>query len=575
MSNSSQNAVHINASAPLGSMKFPLLLLALLPWFGIGSAVAAAPSFAERIGARLELAAVSKQGEAAGEPLVEPMLVARLYEATGYQPIWTDPGHVEALMSWIERAQAEGLDPEDYHAHALEVLDARPPENLEEAVDRELLLTDAFASLAIHLRTGKVDPSRLFKRWNYRPDLSGAPAMSEVLARIRNGGVGGFLEQQVPKGSLYPRLRAALERFRAIERAGGWPAVPEGPSLHPGDRDPRVATLRERLRVTGDLTAAPAEDPERFDEALAQAVEDFQRRHVLDPDGVVGPATLAALNVPVERRIAQIRVNMERLRWVYHDVPEAFLGVDLAGFGLHLWKEHRPAWSSAVQVGKPYHQTPVFRDLITYVEINPTWTVPASITRRELAPRLLKDPLGYLQSQNMELLTPAGKPVDPDSVDWSAITARKFPFVLRQRPGPDNALGRIKFMFPNQYNVYLHDTPSKQLFSKTRRAFSHGCIRVQKPLELAELLLSPNGPEWTRARIQRLIDAGKTRRVTLKRPMPILIVYLTAVPDLLGQADRLQFRPDLYRRDAKVLQALDAAPHEKGTMLLQGVQARR
>ncbi|HHB13529.1 MAG TPA: hypothetical protein ENK62_10050 [Chromatiales bacterium] len=165
-------------------------------------------------------------------------------------------------------------------------------------------------------------------------------------------------------------------------------------------------------------------------------------------------------------------------------------------------------------------------------------------------------------------MTPGGRPVDPETVDWSEITPRNFPFVLRQRPGPDNALGRIKFMFPNKYHVYLHDTPSKQLFSRTRRAFSHGCIRVEKPLELAELLLAPNGPQWTRAYIRQLIDEGRTRRVTLKRPMPILILYLTAVPDLAGDPDRIQFRPDFYERDAKVLHALEAPPQQKGPKLL-------
>jgi murein L,D-transpeptidase YcbB/YkuD len=534
------------------------------------SSAAAAPGgpFAEQMAARLELATASGRFEARGERLVEPSLVAWLYEASGHEPIWTQPNAVRALMEWIARAETEGLDPEDYHRRTLTRLAAGPPDSVADAVDRELLLSDAFVALAVHLRTGKAHPRRLFRTWNYEPNLADAPDAWEILERIRAGEVAGFLEEKVPRGSLYPRLRAALARYRAIEAAGGWPDLPSGATLHPGDHDPRVRILRERLRLTGVLDAPNPADPEFFDPALEEAVRDFQRRHLLDVDGVVGRATRAALNVPVEARIRQIRVNMERLRWVYHDLPEAFLGVDLAGFDLHLWKDHGPAWSSAVQVGKPYHQTPVFRDVITYVEINPTWTVPMSITRRELAPELLKDPIGYLEKKNMELLTPSGEPVDPRTVDWSGITARRFPFVLRQRPGPDNALGRIKFMFPNKYNVYLHDTPSKQLFSRTRRAFSHGCIRVQKPLELGELLLRPNGPEWTRARIQELIDSGKTRRVTLARPMPVLILYLTAVPDLVGDPQRLQFRPDFYERDAKVLRALDAPPVEKGAALL-------
>ena len=525
--------------------------------------------FSDALGERLELIAATGRCQAAGEALVEPELVAKLYEAAGYRRIWTEQASVAALRTWITRAWEEGLDPGDYHQAALNALGQGPLDTVSQEVDLELLRTDAFVTLALHLRTGKADPSRLFAQWNYEPDLSDAPTTDEVLQRIRAGAVDAFLAEQLPQGSIYPRLRTALARLRNIRAAGGWEPIPKGPTLHPGDRDARVAKLRRRLEVTEELDEEHGlGDPEFFDAALERAVRDFQRRHVLDADGVVGPATLAALNVPVERRIAQVRVNLERLRWVYHDLPQEFLGVDLAGFDLHLWKDHGPAWSSAVQVGKPFHQTPVFRDVITYVDINPTWTVPVSITRRELAPRLLEDPVGYLRRKNMELLTPGGRPVDPETVDWSEITPRNFPFVLRQRPGPENALGRIKFMFPNKYHVYLHDTPSKQLFSRTRRAFSHGCIRVEKPLELAELLLAPNGPQWTRAYIRQLIDEGRTRRVTLKRPMPILILYLTAVPDLAGDPDRIQFRPDFYERDAKVLHALEAPPQQKGPKLL-------
>ncbi len=527
----------------------------------------AGEDFVTRLTGRFELATASGHFEAAGEGLTEPTLVRWLYEAAAYRPLWTRPDAVRALLEWVARAGEEGLDPEDYHFRALRTLvsEGRGGAN---AVDRELLLTDAFVTLAVHLRTGKADPRRLFRSWNYEPDLSSAPGADEILRAIAEGRVDAFLRARRPGGSLYPRLREALGRYRAIAGHGGWKALPAGPTLHPGDRHPQVALLRERLEKEGFLNDDPTSQPELFDRRLEAAVRAFQRLHLLEPDGVVGPATRRALNVAVQRRIDQLRVNMERLRWVYHDVPDTFLGVDLAGFDLHLWMNHGPAWSSAVQVGKPYHQTPVFRDTITYVEINPTWTVPTSITRRELAPKLLKDPVGFLKEKDMELLTASGRPVDPAAVDWSAITPRDFPYVLRQRPGPANALGRIKFMFPNKYNVYLHDTPSKQLFSRTRRAFSHGCIRVQKPLELGELLLRPNGPQWTREHIQRLIDAGQTRRITLKRPMPILILYLTAVPDLLNDPRRIQFRPDFYKRDAKVLKALQAHPREKGVALL-------
>ncbi len=514
--------------------------------------------FTERLESRFELFRSSGRLEAGGESVVEPRLVMALYERAGFRPLWTDGGTAAVLMEWIERSRREGLNPLDYHRAALSRADL-------DAVDRELLLSDALATLALHFSAGKADPARLFKAWNYRPQLGCTLTVDALLSAIRSGGIGDLLTRLLPEG-IYPALRAVLARYREIEERGGWPTIPPGPSLRPGMRDPRVVLLRRRLAIAGDWEGDAGTEPEAFDPALVEAVRRFQRRHLLVDDGVVGRRTLAALNVPVSHRIQQLRVNLERLRWLYHSLPEEFLGVDLAGFQLHLRKGQRSLWSSPIQVGKPYWQTPVFRDLVTYIDINPTWTVPRSILRRELVPRLLEDPLGFLARHDMELLLPDGRRVDPATVDWTAVTPRNFPFILRQRPGPRNALGRIKFMFPNPYHVYLHDTPSKALFRRPRRAFSHGCIRVARPLELAEILLAPNGPQWNRARIQALIDSDRTRTVVLKRPMPILIVYLTAMPDV-ETPEFVQFRPDLYRRDPRVLRALDRTPREKGPAL--------
>lgn len=542
-----------------GENSSPVRLWAvLILLFHTAVAPADTGGFAERLESRFELFRSSGRLQAGGESVVEPRLVMALYERAGFRPLWTDGGTVAVLMEWIERSRREGLNPLDYHRAALGRTDL-------DAVDRELLLSDALATLALHFSAGKADPARLFKTWNYRPQLGCTLTVDALLSAIRSGGIDDLLTRLLPEG-IYPALRAALARYREIEERGGWPTIPPGPSLRPGMRDPRVVVLRRHLAIAGDWEGDAGTEPEAFDSALVEAVRRFQRRHLLADDGVVGRRTLAALNVPISRRIQQLRINLERLRWLYHSLPEEFLGVDLAGFQLHLRKDRRSLWSSPIQVGKPYWQTPVFRDLVTYIDINPTWTVPRSILRRELAPRLLEDPPGFLARRNMELLLPDGRVVDPATVDWTTITPENFPFILRQRPGPRNALGRIKFMFPNPYHVYLHDTPSKALFRRPRRAFSHGCIRVAKPLELAEILLAPNGPQWTRARIQALIDGGRTRTVVLKQPMPILIVYLTAVPDV-ETPELVQFRPDLYRRDPRVLRALDRTPREKAPAL--------
>ncbi len=524
--------------------------------------------FPDRIGARMELAATTGRIVVAGEPIIEIGMVMTLYEHAAFQPLWGNPENIQILNRWIDRSSEEGLTPADYHLEALNRLMTEEPLSPEQEIDRELLLTDGLLQLIMHLRTGKADPKRLFKAWNYEPDLAGFPTIDKLLTTLKQGRIADLLADQLPSGMIYSSLREGLAKYREIQQQGGWKTIAPGSPLHPGDEGERIIQLRERLGVTGDLGADQTDHPALFDTELELAVRHFQQRHLLAVDGIVGRKTLVALNVSVEQRIQQIRINMERLRWLNHGIPKEFISVDLAGFTVHHWKEGAITWSSAVQVGKPYHQTPIFRDTITYVDINPTWTVPTSITRKELAPRLLKAPLEYLDKNNMELLTPGGQSVDPQSVDWSTLSPRTFPYVLRQRPGPNNALGQIKFMFPNKYQVYLHDTPSKSLFSRVRRAFSHGCIRVRKPLELGELLLAGNKDGWSRSRLQTIITSVKTQTVILEQPMPILIIYLTAAPVLSDLHRFLQFRPDIYQRDEKVLRALDGPGSSKGSKLL-------
>jgi murein L,D-transpeptidase YcbB/YkuD len=306
--------------------------------------------------------------------------------------------------------------------------------------------------------------------------------------------------------------------------------------------------LAQRLAVTHDLdpALAPA-DSTLYDGEIVAAVQRFQQRHGLTADGAVGPGTLAALNVTVEQRIDQIRANLERGRWVLYDPSSEFLAVNIAGYRAYLVRRGEIEWSSRVQVGRPYTQTPVFAAKMTYIVFNPTWTVPTSIMRNETLPAIRRDP-GYLASHNMDMFDPAGKRVDPASVDWSATRGTSFRVV--QRAGPNNALGRMKFMFPNEHSVYLHDTPSRNLFERDSRAFSHGCIRVDDIYGLAERLL---GSRWDRERIDRVIATGKTETVVLDKPMPIMLLYWTTEPDAAG---RISFFPDVYSRDEPVIAAL-------------------
>ena len=270
---------------------------------------------------------------------------------------------------------------------------------------------------------------------------------------------------------------------------------------------------------------------------------------------MVGRGTLAALNVPVEARIDQLRVNLERMRWVFRDVKDVdeFLLVNVAGFRAYRVRDQEFVWSARAQVGKPYRKTPVFQAKMTYLEFNPTWTVPPTILRRDVLPRLEKDP-GYLKQKNMRVLDLNGRVIDPATIDWSNVSRRRFPYMIRQEPGPQNALGRVKFIFPNKYFVFLHDTPSRALFERSERAFSSGCIRVEKPLELATDLLAPN-EGWDRQRIDEVVASGKTTRVNLERGMPVLLMYWTAGVQADGT---VMFYNDVYDRDQRVLEALNA-----------------
>ncbi|MEN8200573.1 MAG: L,D-transpeptidase family protein, partial [Thermodesulfobacteriota bacterium] len=350
----------------------------------------------------------------------------------------------------------------------------------------------------------------------------------------------------------YTVLKQALGRYRNIRERGGWPSLAAGPTLNPGDEGERVLILRWRLVSTGDLSGESLDSPV-FDEELKEAVLRFQHRHYLEEDGLVGKQTLAALNQSIDEKIDQIRVNLERLRWLSHDKPDNCILIDIAGYTLTLHLGHDFTWSTRVVVGKPYHKTPTLAAAIKYLVINPTWTIPRSIFRNEVLPKIKKDS-SYLQKENLQVVTPNGRVIPRSSINWYNHTGRSFPYLLRQTPGPHNALGRIKFIFPNKHSVYLHDTPHRKLFEKEQRAFSHGCIRVDKPLELAEIILKNDGQDWDLERLERVIASRKIKTVYLNQPLPIMLLYWTVNA---SDAQTVSFKHDVYGRDQLLLEALD------------------
>lgn len=526
---------------------------------------------AERIRARIEAAGVVTQLRAGGEPVYESVALPGFYVRRLYRPAWSDERGptrpVEDLVSALRRADREGLRPEDYHLAAIDTLlaaaraDARSGGVIvpDRWAELDLLLTDAFLVYGSHLLAGRVNPETQKPEWV--ANRRGADFAAVLEAALGSGDVAATLAALAPPHRGFRRLREALARYRDVAATGGWPAIPQGPTLKRGDRAPPVAALRERLRLEDDLGLAEEQDADLFDMELEHALKNFQRRHGLTADGEVGSATRAELNVPVERRVEQLEVNLERWRWLPKDLGRRHIIVNIAAFKLDLVEEEAVVMTMRVVVGRPYRHTPVFSDTMRYIVLNPYWQVPRSLAVQDLLPRIQRDP-SYLAGHKVRVFQgwgPEAREVDPAAVDWSAITPARFPFRLAQDPGPLNALGRIKFMFLNRFNVYLHDTPARELFEETERDFSSGCIRVERATDLAEYLLRRD-LRWNREAILRALDETVDGTVPLPEAMPIHLLYWTAWADGDGT---IQFRRDIHGRDAPLWKALRAPPPAK------------
>ena len=491
---------------------------------------------------------------AAGKRTKAEAQVAELYAARNFQPVWTsrhnERERIDKLRARLQNADDDGLDPRRYE------LDSLPDAHASAAdlAQLDIEATRAYVEFLLDLHASskaaiaKRHPSA---RKQTLTDLSGALAAAADAEDLES-----HLKSIGPRHHIYAGMRTALARYRALARAGGWPRLPSGPTLKPGMQHAQVPVLRERLFASGDLMDA-ALDSDWYDVELELAVEAFQARHGLEVDGHVGPKTRAALNVDVEQRIRQLVINLERARWLPAELGQTFVVVNIPGYRLNAFEDGYLALDMAVIVGRRHRDTPLYSGELEWMEFNPYWGVPDSIARKDILPKLREDP-SYLQGLRVYTKGQGYPYVELDryGIDWSSVNDVDFPYYFRQDPGPGNALGQVKFLFRNPHNVYLHDTPSRRLFARTKRAFSSGCIRLEEPMKMAQFMLRGEPQEWDQSRIDETLARGKNVRLTLARKVAVHLVYHTA---WLSDDGRVQFRADIYGRDKRLASFVNGA----------------
>jgi murein L,D-transpeptidase YcbB/YkuD len=474
----------------------------------------------------------------------------KAYSHNHYEPFWVKAKRVSEFVSQLEHCDLDGLQPSDYHLKRIKIL--LSSRNVHDRARLDILLSDAFMLYVSHIQTGKTDPVKIDPQWHVIPTEKNP---LNFLYRVSGSSVKEIYAELVSMLPYYHGLKWQLQRYRKMEAGGGWKPIREGEMLTPGMRDARVAMVRRRLAVTGDCSGITDADSAFYDNTLKAAVENYQKRNGLEALGNIGPQTLAMMNVTVGARIKQILVNMERLRWLPQRFSPYYLLVNISDFSLSVFDNYKEEGTYPVIVGRSYRQTPVFHSTMRYLVFNPVWTIPATVLKNDIIPEVQKNP-DYLNEKHITVYDAAGKEQATNQIDWN--DEKVYQYIYRQAPGGDNSLGMVKFMFPNQYDVYLHDTPHRDLFQRSERTFSSGCIRVEHPLDLAAYLLR-NQDDWTQDKIDQTVASGQTTKVILKQQPEVYLLYLTAWTDAQGN---MQFRNDIYQRDSRVYQGLKTRPED-------------
>lgn len=542
------------------------LLFGLLFWLAGNSVFAfqaTSDSVSTLLRTKLEVGSPMEKPRISGYELESGDLIHKFYADRNFKTVWSENGILLELAYEMRfeilQSKFDGLLPEDYHMTLIDAYfktfetnkSVSKENDRADLVNLELLLTNAFFALSEDLELGKIDPATLKGDWEIQRKGAQGNYMELLKESVSRQQIRQNLERLYPKFTIYKKGREVLRAMdeRAKTDTLDWKVVKLERSIKVGDSHAAVATLRERLSFWGYAGQHTVVDLQTYDSAMFLGVKAFQSRNGMEPDGIIGKNTAIGLSASPALLMDKAAVNLERLRWLPDTVRNLeLILINIANYQLDYVDKLDTLFSARVIVGKRYHESPVFTAPMSYIVFSPYWNIPPSIIKSEIMPAVRKNP-SYLRQKNMEVVNFSGKQMDPSSVNWSG---KSFPYMIRQKPGAGNSLGLVKFMFPNAHNVYLHDTPSRTLFDKEDRAMSHGCIRVQNPAKLAEILLRTD-PSWTSAKIDQAMHQNSEVIVNLSRKIPVALLYLTFWADSKGQA---HFRQDIYDRDDEVLALL-------------------
>ncbi len=487
-------------------------------------------------------------------------LVRLFYRDRGFRLAWFKKDELVPQASKfkevINKAGEEGLNPNDYKLKNFDQLYKEYQDTKDDATKKKLqqeldiALTASYFHYGTDFYKGMVNPreNKNSIAWKVKRNKIKLNKALQTILKERESKYPYY--EFAPLHPEYNNLRAALKKYRDLQQYGEWPKIENVKRLKVNDSSQVVATIRKRLLMEYEPQKAKslqAKADTVYDESLVQLVKKFQELNGVKADGVIGPETISLMNIPLEDRIDQLIINMERWRWIPKSFEEKYIFVNIPEYTMHVKDKGKEVLNMKVIVGKELNSTPIFSDKLEYVVFSPYWNVPKSIVVNEIKPNMLRNP-NFLESQDMEIIKGDRKNfqrISASSIDWESVTEKNFKYLIRQRPGPKNSLGLVKFLFPNEYNVYLHDTPFDKLFNQEQRGFSHGCVRLERPAELADYLLKDQ-PQWSQSAIRNAMNSKEEQWVVLKEKVPVYIVYFTCWVDANGD---VHFFKDLYGHD--------------------------